>query len=73
MFIRTTVRHNNNQRRETAMKATQNDILGLIDYLNESDFDSLALYEDAIEWHTRCVNWITEKLEQETTNEGKQQ
>ena len=55
------------------MKATQNDILGLIDYLNESDFDSLALYEDAIEWHTRCVNWITEKLEQETTNEGKQQ
>ena len=55
------------------MKATQNDILGLIDYLNESDFDSLALYEDAIEWHTRCVNWIIEKLEQETTNEGKQQ
>lgn len=52
------------------MKATQNDILGLIDYLNESD---CALYEDAIEWHTRCVNWITEKLEQETTNEGKQQ
>jgi hypothetical protein len=55
------------------MKATQNDILGLIDYLNESDFDSLALYEDALEWHTRCVSWITEKLEQETNNEGKQQ
>jgi hypothetical protein len=55
------------------MKATRNDILGLIDYLNESDFDSLALYEDALEWHTRCVSWITEKLEQETNNEGKQQ
>jgi hypothetical protein len=55
------------------MKATRNDILGLIDYLNESDFDSLALYEDALEWHTRCVNWVTEKLEQDTNNnEGKQ-
>ena len=51
------------------MKATRNDILGLIDYLNESDFDSMALYDDALEWHTRCIAWITNKLEQETTND----
>jgi len=55
------------------MKATRNDILGLLDYLAGSDFESLALYEDALEWHARCVAWITEKLEQETNNEGKQQ
>ena len=48
-------------------KATRNDILGLIDYLNDADLESLALYEDALEWHTRCIAWITDKLEQETT------
>lgn len=49
------------------MKATRNDILGLIDYLNDTDLENLALYEDALEWHTRCIAWITEKLEQENT------
>jgi len=49
------------------MKATRNDILGLIDYLEGVDTDSLALYDDALEWHTRCIAWITDKLEQETT------
>ncbi len=48
-------------------KATRNDILGLIDYLEGADTDSLALYDDALEWHTRCIAWITDKLEQETT------
>ena len=49
------------------MTTTRNDILGLIDYLNDADLESLALYEDALKWHTRCIAWITDKLEQETT------
>ena len=47
--------------------ANKNDILGLIDYLNDADLETLALYDDAPEWHARCIAWITKKLEQETT------
>ena len=58
----------NNTKREQPMNAAnKNDILGLIDYLNDADLETLALYDDAPEWHARCIAWITKKLEQETT------
>lgn len=44
--------------------ATKNDILGLIDYMEDADiFDDAETHE----WHTRCIAWVKEKLEQETT------
>ena len=43
--------------------ATRNDILGLIDYMEDAD-----IFDDGKngEWHTRCIAWVKEKLEQET-------
>ena len=46
--------------------ASRNDILGLIDYMEDGDIFDDA---EAREWHTRCIAWITNKLEQETTND----
>ena len=43
--------------------ATRNDILGIIDYLNDAE----AFDDNTVKWHNRCIAWITEKLEQETT------
>lgn len=44
--------------------ATRNDILGLIDYMEDGDTLDDA---ETREWHTRCIAWVKEKLEQETT------
>jgi hypothetical protein len=45
---------------------TRNDILGMIDYLNDK-ITEWAYNPDTEEWGNRCIAWITDKLEQETT------
>ena len=39
------------------MKTTENDLLGLVDYLRDG-----ALSGIQEEWFTRCANWVEEKI-----------
>lgn len=45
------------------MKATKNDLLGLVDYIKEAS-DQAILAEDAA-WWIRCADWIQKEMGKE--------